>query len=684
MSRRLALAILPLVGIVFLSAASVQAADDILRLVPNSALGFVVVNRLGDADAKLQQLGREMQLPVPWPLPFLKAKGGIGDGLNEKGTAALLALPPGGGTPWPTPILLVPVTDFGKFLHQFEAQETSGGLTRINLRGAQVWARSIGGYAALTDMLHKDALVKTLKVSEAVPEALTPWGEWVAEKDVAVVILQPGIKLLSFTIQVGITTLKSSLAQAGDQGKQAAAVFDMYAKLFQAAEKEVSSVGLGARLDEQGVLHLTKRARLVPDGSWARLAAQVQPAKENLLAGLPAGPFVAAGGGALPEDIWAPLMQLSLDIMKSMPNLYGLSAEQIDQMPKTSILAMKKVRGMSMVLGLGPSGASLYSKMLIVMRVEKSDTFMADYDDAMKQYAEFLKKVNSPVLQPIEVEKTEIEGARALQMTMKAPKLPADMQAPRQAEMMEAMFGPGGKLTAWAVPADEHTVVIGYVSKEPLQQAIRAIQRGKPGLAGDPDVAKTAALLPAGAPWVGLWSPRGTIEFGKQMIPAFAPPGKKVDLKIPEFPKTPPIGMAVTTAQNELQGHIVVPAEVLQGIGQYAAKVKAAAGIGQGKKTAAGVPVRGEVRLDGKPLAEPGQIGFGKPLEADPTKPTSIKSKLLPIKDGKFEGRLEPGQYRVSIRGPSVPKQYASPQTSPLTVEVKEGANVFVFELTSK
>jgi hypothetical protein len=682
MSRRLALAMLPLVCSLFLTTAQALAADDILKLVPDSALGFVVLNGPGAADAKLQQLGREMQLPIPSLLARLSKKGGIRDGLDEKGTVALLVLPPAGAGPWPTPILLVPVTDYGKFLAQFKPEDAAAAVTKIELWGAQVCVRKIGFYAALTDASHREALEETLKLSPEVPAALAPWGAWLAEKDVAVVILQPGIKLLSAQVQMGIQVLKSSMGQAGEQAKQAAAAFDIYAKLFQAAEKEVSAAGLGVRLDKQGVLHVTKRARLVPDGSWARLAAIVKPANENLLTGLPAGPFVAAGGGALPEEIWEPLMQISLDMMKSMPNVYGLSAEQVDQMPKTAITSMKKVRGLSMVMGLGPKGTSLYSKMVVVMRVEKSDTFMADYDDAIKQYAEFLKKVDSPVLQPIDVEKTEIDGVRALQMTMKAPKQPAGLQTPQYAEMMEAMFGPGGKITVWAVPADEHTVVIGYVSKEPLQQAIRAIKQGAAGLAGDADVSKTAALLPANAPWIGLLSPRGTIEFAKQMIPAFAPPGAKAEIKIPEFAKTPPIGFAVTTAPGEIQGHMVVPAEVLKEIGQYAANVKSQGKPQKDKVSEKGCPVSGKVTLDGKPLAAPAKIGFGKPTNADP-KVSAFKSKIFSIKEGKFEGRLEPGKYRVSLRAPSVPQKYVSPQTSSLTAEVREGSNTFNFDLKS-
>ena len=117
------------------------------------------------------------------------------------------------------------------------------------------------------------------------------------------VILRPGIKRVSAKVQQGIERMQSTLAQAGENAQAAAAVFDMYAKMLQTAEKEVSACGFGLLLDKQNVLHVTSRTSLVPDGKWARFVAQVRPAKENLLAGLPAGPFAAAGGGAISDAL---------------------------------------------------------------------------------------------------------------------------------------------------------------------------------------------------------------------------------------------------------------------------------------------------------------------------------------------------------------------------------------------
>ena len=151
-----------------------RAADDILKLVPDGVLGLVAVRCPADADAKLQELGRRMQLPIPSLLAKFKEEAGIREGLDEKGTAAVIVLPPAGGALLPTPILLVSVTDYRKFLAQFNSDETAAGLTKIDVKNVSMWVRDIGGYAVLTDVTHKEALAE-LKLSKEVPEALTPW-----------------------------------------------------------------------------------------------------------------------------------------------------------------------------------------------------------------------------------------------------------------------------------------------------------------------------------------------------------------------------------------------------------------------------------------------------------------------------------------------------------------------------
>jgi hypothetical protein len=177
------------------------------------------------------------------------------------------------------------------------------------------------------------------------------------------------------------------------------------------------------------------------------------------------------------------------------------------------------------------------------------------------------------MFQPVEVAASEVGGTPALQFTVTAPTLPEGQQAPQQAQMMENIFGPGGKMVGWIVPVGEHNVVMGYVNKDFVQQTIEAIKQGKAGLAGDAEIAKTAALLPPDALTTIYVSPQGSIEFVKQMLTAVLPMAGSVNL--PEFPQTPPLGFAITSAPNELQTSLVVPVELLREVMPYVGKIQA-------------------------------------------------------------------------------------------------------------
>ena len=191
------------------------------------------------------------------------------------------------------------------------------------------------------------------------------------------------------------------------------------------------------------------------------------------------------------------MMKLSFDLMKAAPDLYGLNEEQLKKL-ETSFAMLKGLRSISAMMGATGSGQPIFSNVIAIMRVDHSAAFMANYEKYLKEYSAVVKNSNSPVLQPAEVEQTKVAGTPALQITMKVPTPPGP-QPPQVAKMMEAMIGPGGKTVAWLAPADEHTILLGYINKEPLERTILAIRQGKPGLAKDADVAKTAKLLPPGA-----------------------------------------------------------------------------------------------------------------------------------------------------------------------------------------
>lgn len=224
MTRRFTITALLITCLLFLAASFATAAEDVLNLVPDSAWGVLLINQPTALDAKFQTLSREMQLPVPSLQAMLRILPDTAGGLDENGTIAVVVMPPEGKEPMPTPIALVPVSDYNKFIKQFRPENTTDEVTKIEIFNSVVWVRNIRGYAALTDSAHRDALEKTLQFPKEAPTVLAPWQEWLTENDVGVVILPSGIKRL----QEGLSFVKSFLAQGHNNVETSKTELEIY------------------------------------------------------------------------------------------------------------------------------------------------------------------------------------------------------------------------------------------------------------------------------------------------------------------------------------------------------------------------------------------------------------------------------------------------------------------------
>jgi hypothetical protein len=579
MSRRFISSVLPILGILLATAPIAMGAEDFLQLVPGSAWGFITVNSPMVADTKINDLNRELQLPIADPLAAFKQVTGIQTGLDEKSAVAYLFLPPETEGDSPARVMLLPVTNYATFLDGLNAKSKTDEVTEVLFSHNTAVIRNIGGYAALTKPEHRKSL-ESLKLANEVPSSLKPWRQWISAHDAAAVILQPGIKNTSAKAQSWLAAMKMMLGSSGEQGKQAAVAFEMYDKMLQACEKEVSASGIGLQLDKENVLRVTSRTELVSAGNWAKFLAQAPSPKENLLKGLPGVPFVAAGGVVPTNSMMDVMLKLSFDVMKSMLNMYDLNDEQIAKLSQELTTNFQGLRSMSMMLGVGKSDEPLYANLFSIMRVDNAQSFMTAYEKYCQRYNEIIAGGKGPMIQPMEIEKCEVAGAPALQIKMAIPQSQAGPMPAQYDKMIEGMIGRGGKLLFWIAAADKHTVIAGYVNKGPLERTIVSLKQKSSGLTDNADLSNTAALLPTGAPVIAYLSPQGTVELIKRMVVTMLPPEKQAHVKIPAFAQSPPLGFAVKAAPGEVQTTLVVPAETLKAIGKYVKDIQGMSGNG--------------------------------------------------------------------------------------------------------
>jgi hypothetical protein len=577
MSRRCDFTTVTVTCLVLLAGGFAQAAEDLLSVIPEQSLGFVLVNRLAESDAKIQALCRQMQLPAPSPLSMLKAQAGIKQALDEKGSAAIVVMPGEEAGSRPAAVLFLPVTDYPQFIRQLKPDDVSAKIVEVRVADQPFLVGNCGGYAVVARPSHRNALQQVLDSPKRVAAEVAPLQKWLARADLAGLLTRRGAQLLSARGQEALQQAKKGLAALPDDKKlgmeAAIAVFGVYEKMVKAAGEEINNYAFAARIDDGGNLHVIERVRLTPNGQAAKMLGQVKPSEGNLLAGLPQGPFVFALAGVLPESAGECLMQFSAEIMKAAPGLYGLNEQQVDKLIEISNQSMKQIRGMSMMMGVGKPGDPIYSDFAVVEKVDDSKAFLAEYRQTIAVMNELLKDAKNSILAPSELKEVEVGGTPALEFTMKIPTAPAAANVPNYDELMKKLFGPGGEIAVFLAAADDHTIVASYTGKKLLQESLEAVRGGTAGLGGDPEVAKTAAMLPSGAQWVGYISPKGTIDYIKRVIPLFAPEGK-AGPELPEFPETPPIGFAIKTTPDGLRSHTVVPAEVLKAVGGFVAEIK--------------------------------------------------------------------------------------------------------------
>jgi hypothetical protein len=93
-------------------------------------------------------------------------------------------------------------------------------------------------------------------------------------------------------------------------------------------------------------------------------------------------------------------------------------------------------------------------------------------------------------------------------------------------------------------------------------------------LADESSVSVTTKLLNPAAPWTTLISPAGAVAWGARGAQTWAA-AIGGDWTIPPFPATSPIGVSLNLNDEQLQGELVLPVDLLEGIAEYALKFQA-------------------------------------------------------------------------------------------------------------
>lgn len=553
--------------VVQLAGVPAQAAG-VLDAVPEDALAFAVIHDLADASGVIDDVAALVQAPAPDLLNRAQQASWLQKGIDDHGDVVIILT---GVDPTPSYFILTPVADFAELCSSFGVTEPASGVVEVQLGASPTLLGRKGSYAAMAPVSERERLERYLvdETHHASDESLTAWLD---ANQASVVMTASGVRTLLPKLIAGVRAAQAGLLAAGENGRTASEALNMYITVFTAAQTEVEQIALGVRADAARTLALVKRVQFVPDGSWAKAVADVEAPTSDPLAGLPAGPFILAVGGAFPENAMDRLMSFSVQMMQNAPGA-KLTPEQARKYVQLSTKSMEGAHSMAMVLGVPQPGTGLYGKTTAVMTFDDAQHFLDEYGATIAAMSELAAETKSPMIPVGASRRTTIGDVEALEVTMEMPNLQAATSSggPDMQKMMQFMGGPDGKLKIYLAAADEHAVVMAYTSPELLTAALDAYTSSSAGLSADAQVARTAAALPPGAHFAAYVDLNGMAS----MIGQFATlmPTERAPA-IPNFAAAPPIGMAAKVTSSGVEGSLVVPAETLRAIGEAVQQVR--------------------------------------------------------------------------------------------------------------
>ena len=390
-----------------------QGRDGVLNAVPADAIAFAVVHNLTEASRSIQEVAKLVQAPAPDLLNLAKGMVGIQKGLDEQGDLAIVLATI---DPVPKGVVLVPMSNEAEFFAALNVKVPDTGTVEVQLAGRPAVVGRKGTFAVFAVSTDQEALEQFL-ASTTNLSADAPLATWLDANRASIVVTAKGVKELLPKFTNGIRTAQAQMRQG--PAANAAAMADglnVYLDLLTAAGPEVEQFGLGLRIDSSQTVDLVKRVQFTPDGAWAQWATNFKASSEDLLAGLPAGPFVAAMGGVVPPGAMEHLMKFSVQMMQNQPQ-FKLTPEQAQKYIELIQGMMNGVHSMRIVLGVPEAGAGLYGKTLAVMTVDDSQRYMEGYEKSLAAIREFVEETKNSAIPVATTKRTKLGETEVLEVS---------------------------------------------------------------------------------------------------------------------------------------------------------------------------------------------------------------------------------------------------------------------------
>jgi len=541
---------------------------DILSMMPDNSLAFVVVNDPALLFKKAGTLAKRLEVPMADPMLLLQARLPAVQHVDMTRPAAVAIHPDGvplGG------VILLPVTDFEAFVTACGAEDANADLVKVDFAGDAMVAASYNGYAVLTDASDSPAIKAVKNNQGKVAEEYAAMRERMEAADITGGATRSGIEAFAALAKQGIAAIQAQIEKRdpaelpGLPPKSIAEALSLYTVLVEEFDAAVESYAFTVSIEKkviigQDVLRL-KTCEL------ATMLGQVEPSDTDWCGQLPAGRQVVVMAGATPKPLMPGLLEFSKKAMLAMSGIYGMDEDQIDQLIEDSKPLMENTSGMAFLIAVPKDEeAPLYAGAGGILKVDgNAEAYIDDYAELVTKMVRAMKKPSGDAMLHFTApKKIEVDGKAGVRILVGLDFLTGAGDSEQQQmidEMIAKMYGPDGKLKIFLVAANDDTVAFGYTSRATVKRFVAAANGELSRTLGSmPAYKQLRSYLPDDALWGGAIDLGGYFELIQRVLK----PGMVPDVDV----AASPIGFGVTASEQEISVHGVVTVNAVKRIVQ--------------------------------------------------------------------------------------------------------------------
>jgi len=549
---------------------------DILSMLPDNSLAFVVVNDPALLLKKASTLSKRLEVPMPDPMMLLQSQLPAIAHVDMTRPAAVAIHP--GGMPVGG-VILLPVKDFEAFAKACGAEDTDTDLVKVMFAGDGMVAASYKGYALLSDASDASVIEAVRNNTGKVAEQYAAMHERMQSADITGGATRAGIETFSALAKQGIVAMQAEFEKLdpeqmpGMPPKNLAEAMSVYTVLIEEFAATVQTYAFAVNIEKNAITGVDilrlKKCEL------ATQFGRIEPSDTDWYELLPAGRPVVVGAGTTPKSLIQGMLEASKKMMTAMSGIYGMDEEQISQLFEDSKPLMEKLNGMAFLMAVTQKeDAPLYAGAGGLFKVDGgAEKYLDEYTKVITKMARTMKQSSGDsMLKFTAPKKIEVDGKPGIRISVGFNFSFGQKDSQQQkmmGEMMKKMYGPDGKLKMFLVAANDDTVAIGYTSLATVKRFIAAANGELPRTLGSmPGYKALKTHLPDDAQWTGAIDLGGSFQLIQRMVE----PGMIPDLDLPAAP----IGFAVTASEQEVSMHGAVTVNTVKRLVQAIQKVMSA------------------------------------------------------------------------------------------------------------